>query len=1155
MRIAMDIDGVLNYIEQYQLEHGIPYFRNKGYEVVNQKGFDITDIFGCSEEERKKFWKTPPKGGIPIIDALIFDFARNSPIRPGVPELLSQLYENGDLVYIVTERYATEKQGAFGAYNRHLVYKWLKKRGVIIPKDRILFVPEGKSKEDIYREQNIDVILEDNPKNIRAIEKLEGLYAVIFNAGYNEDYKHERAFRVNLPCEVFPVIKQIESLKLREDHQRRIIREKYSIPKTGIPSVDQVWKGYYSENEESIDVPPMTLLSYLRMRSEKWNNATIIVDDFGHKYTYADFLNVLVPQYAKAFINCGVSSGEPVVIALPNVVALQAAKFALNAIGAIPVMVNPLSSRDEFIQYLTIRIGEKQPRVMLMFNRSVPTVSKAIKDAGIGLDHVISIGVNSDFNFPYNLGYKLKEGKNDPTKQELSEIPNLISLKQFLEGAKRVMSFQEAPYHPNTTAVIYFTGGTTGVEKAVQITNENAIAIAMQFTILVKNAGVNDVTMNAMPWFHVFGDNQIFYFASCNGMTNYVVPKFNRREVNKLFKRNIANYNGVPAFLFATINNLSDPGRFKHIKKMISGGAALPYSVQLSLNKALKLSGSKAIVEIGYGITEGAGGVCFTLVGADESGCIGIPTPGTNMKIVDPVTGEELGYDQNGEICFSGPSVMKGYLNNPQETAKSLRTDGNGVTWFHSGDMGFVREDGLFFFSDRIKRMIIVSGENIYPNRIEKTVIDNYGSIVADCFVVAKEDAEKGEVPVAKIALKENIQPSIALKKDIDNTIRNTFMNKKYWPVEIDFIHSVPMTKMSKADFRKLNDPSLIFPMNEKEERKTEPGQRLRDSYGGNRFYKAFHTLYSPIYKSSVFGRRITIIGKENLPEKGAAIIAMNHLNAQDQNAILASVDRIVSLPAKKEYFEGRISRFFMNRMAMVPVDRFGDVRYAREWIIGILNTVSCENYETDREALQSIKQFVESIDEKEVPTPAEFVALTQDYVEKNHGDGIGEKVLQRLKDMPVAGAENGYGRALQAGKEIERLLKRGRLIAVFPEGTRNKNFEETGQLLPFHNGAVYWARDTYAPIIPVAITGEHKRGGELLVRVGEPMRVASDASDSEVKSITANLRNQIYEMVLENLFESKAPKDAASLQNALSFLETCEDPASKGILKRIKSK
>ena len=125
----------------------------------------------------------------------------------------------------------------------------------------------------------------------------------------------------------------------------------------------------------------------------------------------------------------------------------------------------------------------------------------------------------------------------------------------------------------------------------------------------------------------------------------------------------------------------------------------------------------------------------------------------------------------------------------------------------------------------------------------------------------------------------------------------------------------------------------------------------------------------------------------------------------------------------------------------------------------------------------------------------------------------------------------------------------------MFPEGTRNKYFEETGQLLPFHNGAVYWARDTYAPIIPVAITGEHKRGGELLVRVGKPIRVAGDASDSEVKNTTAILRNQIYEMVLENLLESKAPKDAVALQNARSFLETREDPASKEILKRLKSK
>ena len=1154
MRVAIDIDGVLNYIEKYQLEHGIPWFRARGYEVVNPKGFDVTDIFECSDEIRKEFWKTPVKGRLPIVGALIFDLAQNAEMRPGVPELLKQLDQNGDIAYIVTERYATGRKGAFGRYNRNLVYKWLKKNGVTIPKERILFVPDGKKKEDLYRENDIDVILEDKVENIRAIEKNEGLYAVVFNAGYNETYHHEKAFRVDLPTEVFPVIKKIEDIKASVARQSMAVRNGQFQPKTGIPSKDQVWRQYYTESEDHIDIPQMTMMDFLRKKSEKWPDAVILVDDFGHKYTYSGFLNSLVPQYARAFVNCGVTAGEPVVIALPNVIAVQAAKFALNTIGAIPVMVNPLSSKEEFVKYLTIEKDGKTPRVLMMFNRSVSTVGDALKEINRDLEHVINVGVNSDFHFPYNLGYKLIEGKNDPKKTDYSEIKNIISLKQFLSGSKNVKKYDEAPFRPNSTAVIYFTGGTTGFEKAVEITNENAIAIAMQFTILVKTAGVNDVTMNAMPWFHVFGDNQIFYFASCNGMTNYVVPKFNRREVDKLFKRDMVNYNGVPAFLHATLANLSDPTRLKSIKKMISGGAALPYATQTALNKALKRSGSRAVVEVGYGITEGAGGVSFTLVGADEAGCIGIPTPGTNMKIVNPETGEELGYDRDGEICFSGPSVMKGYLNNPDENARCLKIDGDGAVWFHSGDMGKVKENGLFYFSDRIKRMIIVSGENVYPNRVEKVVIDNFSDSVADCFVISKPDELKGEVPVAKISLKPGIEPGVGLKSDILGKIKSTFKNKKYWPVELDFISSVPMTKMSKADYKRLDDPSLIIRLDEPE-KKPEKVDRLKDNYCGNRFYKVFHALYSPFYKSSLFGRKITVIGREYLPEKGAGIIAMNHLNAQDQNAILANVDRIVSLPSKQEYFEKRLSRYFMNKMEMIPVDRFGDANYSVAWIKGIVNTVSLEDYERDYEKVQEIIRFVDSLDVRALKQSKNIVETVKSYIETNQKNDVGQEVLIRMAQMPVSGEENGYGRALQAGKKIEKLLKAGRLIGAFPEGTRNIDFAETGQLLPFHDGVVYWAMDTYSPIIPVAITGEHKRGGELLVRIGKPIRIDGSLSESEVKTAIANLRNRIYEMVLYNLAEQDTTFNQKALKKAIEHLSNSEDVEDKKILERLNSR
>lgn len=1149
MRIGIDIDGVLNYIADFQLRYGIPWFRERGYEVVNPNGFDIKDIFNCSDELRREFWKSTAANGMPLKDALIFDMARNSKMRPTFKELLERLREYGDHPYIITERYGTDKDGIMGSFNRHLVYDWLKNFGIDIPKEDIIFVPKGKTKADIYKEMGIDVILEDNPKNIAAIEENDNLYAVVFNALYNEGIESEKIRRVDLPIEAYKYIREFEDIKKAKIKKSKAVRLGQFPPKTGIPSKDRVWRQYYSADEEDIEIPKMKMVDFLKKKAEQWPDAIMIEDDFGHKYTYHDFLYELVPMYAKAFVNYGVKAGDPVVIALPNVIAVQAAKFALNQLGAIPVMANPLSNEEEFANYLSLDVHGKKPKVMLMFNRSVSTVKKAMDANDIELDHIISIGVDADFNFPYNVGYKVKEGKNDPKPEEFEGLGDVSSLKEFLNGAKNVDSYEEKPYEENDTAIIYFTGGTTGKEKAVECTNENAIAIAKQFTILIKDAKVNAITMNAMPWFHVYGDNQIFYFAACNGMTNYVIPKFNRHEVDKLFKRDMVNYNGVPAFLSATLANISDIDRFASVRHMISGGAALPYATQQAINKALRKSGSSASVEVGYGITEGSGGVSFTLVGEDEAGCIGIPTPGTNMKIVDPETGRELGYGEDGEICFSGPSVMKAYLNNPEETAKCLRVDEDGKIWFHSGDMGKVKENGLFYFGDRIKRMIIVSGENVYPNRIEKVIIDNFGDIVADCFVISKPDVARGEVPTAKILLKPGVTPTVEIKNAILSTIQEAFKNKKYWPTGLDFIKSVPMTKMSKADFKKLNDPDLVIKLDEPESEKTPKKQ---DRYGGNTFYKASRFVYSHLPK---YKRNITFIGQENIPREGAGIITMNHLNAQDQNAVMTSVDRIVSLPAKKEYFDGKISGWFMRKLEMIPVDRFGDTLYAREWIKGLLETARITDYEIERPIVDDIIRYVDSlkIGPKDIKNVKELVSSVLSYISaKYESNDLGSSLSDRISNMPTSGVENGYGRTMKVNQEVSRRLGAGQLIGVFPEGTRNDQFTETGILLPFHSGAVRWARDSFAPIIPTAITGEHKRGGDILVRSGEPIKVDPDLSESDVKDVTEELREKIYELVLLNLADQDNEANNRALMSAIKWLQSQNDQKSKALLAMI---
>lgn len=1152
MRIGVDIDGVLNYIANFQLKYGIPWFRARGMEVVNPDGFDIKDIFDCSDELRREFWKSTTENGIPLKDALIFELGRNTQMRPGVKELFELLKNDGDHIYIVSERYGTGKKGLMGAYNRKLVYDWLESNGIYLPKADIVFVPDGKTKADVYKELKIDVSFEDNPKNISAIEDNEDLYCVVFNAGYNKDYEHERIRRVDLPIEAYKYVREFEEIKREKLKKAKILRPGQFSPSTGFPSKDRVWRQYYTAEEENVDIPAMKMVDFLKEKAKKWPDAIMIEDDFGHKYTYNDFLYKLVPEYAKAFANYGVKAGDPVVIAMPNVIAVQAAKFALNQLGAIPVMANPLSKEEEFADYLTLDVHGKKPKVMMMFNRSVDAVKDAINNNNIQLNHIINVGVDADFNFPYNVGYKVKEGKNDPKPEAFEGLGcEVSSLREFLNDGKKVNSYEEKPYEENDTAIIYFTGGTTGKEKAVECTNENAIAIAKQFTTLIKDTKVNAVTMNAMPWFHVYGDNQIFYFAACNGMTNYVIPKFNRHEVDKLFKKDMVNYNGVPAFLSATLANISDISRFQSVHHMISGGAALSEAQKQAINKALRMSGSDAVVEVGYGITEGAGGVTFTLVGADEVGCIGIPTPGTNMKIVDPETGKELGYNQDGEICFSGPSVMKAYLNNPEETAKCLRVDEDGQIWFHSGDMGKAKENGCFYFSDRIKRMIIVSGENVYPNRIEKEIIDNFGDIVAEAFVISKPDESKGEVPLAKIKLKPDVIPTFEMKSSILDLIKTKFNNKKYWPVDLDFIKTVPMTKMSKADFKKLNDPDLVIKLDEPEKQQQKPN-RLRDNYGGNRFYMASRWMYGHLPK---YKRNITFIGKENIPVEGAGIITMNHLNAQDQNAVMSSVDRIVSLPAKKEYFDGKISGWFMRKLEMIPVDRFGDTLYAREWIKGILETAQLDNYEIDRPIIDDIIRYVDSlkIGPKDVKNTKELVSSVLDYISsKYESSNVGKNVFDRVTNMPTSGTEYGYGRTMKVNKEVSERLSRGQLVGVFPEGTRNDKFTETGILLPFHSGAVRWARDSFAPIIPTAITGEHKRGGDLLVRSGTPMKIDSDLNEDDVKDATKNLQDRVYELVLMNLVDQNNEANNRALTKAIRYLKACDDQKSKDLLNMI---
>lgn len=1149
MRIALDIDGVMNYIEKFQMEYGIPWFREKGYEVVNPNGFDVKDIFGCSEEIRREFWKSHKtklqKG---FWNALIFDFAKNSEMRPGFEELVKALNEEENELFIITERYGTDKYGVVGRYFQKLVIDWLKSNNINIEPENIIFVSKDKTKEEIYLEKNIDVILEDKIENIMAIENNEDLYAIVFNAQYNKDYNNVKIYRVNVPQEVKDKLRLIEEKKEEKAKQKQIKRPNMFFPSTGKASIDRVYRQYIDEEDETIDIPKKKMWEHLRDCTKDCPDAIILDDNMGNKITFGEFNGPMTDLYAHAFKAYGIQEGDHVVIGLPNIPEFQLAKFGLNKIGAIPVFVNPLSSEEEIRGYLkTPSQRGKKPKMMLMFNRSYDSIKKVMSDSDIEVENYINVGVNSSLSFPYDLGYALTESKNDPSKRELKENNKVVDIHEFIEKGKKNTDNITSEYKENECAVIYYTGGTSSnKEKAVMLSNENCIAIAQQFTKYIKGSEIGDVTINAMPWFHVYGDNQIFYFAACNKMKNVPVAKFNRKKVESLFKKNypIANYNGVPTFFRATFANLKQIERLKNVKNTISGGDYYPINEIRESNKILKRAHSSSRIKIGYGITEGAGGVCYTVVGEDEEGCIGIPTPSTNIKIVKPGTEEELNYGESGEICFSGPSVTLGYLNDKEETNKALRKHCDGKIWFHSGDMGYAKENGKYYFSTRIKRMLIVSGENVYPNKIENFITNQYEDVIDQCFVIGRMDANRGEVPVAKIKLKEGINPTEEIKDKILNSCKENFKNKKYWPTTVDFIKYVPQTKMSKADYRKLDDPKLIIDTVDK---KVVHVNKLEENYDGNKFYRTFSRIYSPIYtKAPIYGRKVEYIGKENIPEVGSGIITMNHINAQDQNAILASVDRIISLPAKQEYFEKPISRYFMEKMDMIPVDRYGDGVYAKGWEKGLINTIPLKNFEEEQPIISEILNYIDCLPIKQYSKPKDIVEATLEFLESKKSKItefdkkiILESAIERIENMPTSGEENGYGRALTAGKKVEEKLKRGRLVAVFPEGKRNNDFYETGKLLPFHDGAIYWSKETNSPIIPTVITGEHKAGGNLLVRSGLPIIIDEGLNDIDIKDATLDLRNKMYELLIMNLVAQESNNNTNALTKIIENIHS----------------
>jgi long-chain acyl-CoA synthetase len=307
-----------------------------------------------------------------------------------------------------------------------------------------------------------------------------------------------------------------------------------------------------------------------------------------------------------------------------------------------------------------------------------------------------------------------------------------------------------------------------------------------------------DKILAVLPVFHGFGLGVGVHTIMAFGGTSLLLPIFKLKNFFKLINQYRPEIlAGVPAIFGAMISNDTETD-MSFVKLVISGGDRLPPEMQREFNELLKRHGSKAVIRQGYGLTECLSGVCLMPPGCLKENCLGKVYKDNTIKIIDPATDEELTPGVNGEIIISGPSVMKGYFGEPEETAAALRQRQDGRIWLYTGDMGHMDEEGYLYFDSRIKRMIVTNGYNVYPGILEDIILACNG--VKECAVVGVPDKFRGEICKAYIVTDTESDDVIAeVKASLAENVSKFALPKSY-----EVLEGLPRTAMGKIDYEEL---------------------------------------------------------------------------------------------------------------------------------------------------------------------------------------------------------------------------------------------------------------------------------------------------------------------------------------------------------------
>lgn len=568
------------------------------------------------------------------------------------------------------------------------------------------------------------------------------------------------------------------------------------------------WFNFYGDVPKSLKYPNGSMVDLIAETAFKYPNNNALTF-YNNKLKYKEFLEK-IEECARSLKAIGVKEDDVVSICMPNTIEALTMFYAINMVGAIANMIHPLSSEKEIELYL----NKSKSSVIFSIDINYKKVINIINNTNVSKIIIGSAG--DDLKGLKKTAYKLFNTDLTKAIKKLNEVflkafnnREVLSYKRFIIKGHDYHGEYWVPRKDKDKAVILYSGGTSGTPKGIMLSNLNFNALAMEAHLMCDPAKEGDSILAIMPIFHGFGLGVCIHTTLYIGMDVILIPTFKANTLYKIIKEYKPNFFvGVPTLFEALVKT----DKFKDddlssIHTIVSGGDVMDEENYERYNEFFHKYGSPASIRIGYGLTEATAATCLSPRGMHKKNSIGIPFPDCFYKIVKPGTTHEVKTGTDGEICISGPTVMVEYINEKEETAKTLQKHKDGKLWLHTGDIGCIDKDGFVYFKSRLKRIIITSGYNVYPSYIENII--NKHEYVSSSSVIGVPDKYKGEVVKAFIVLKKEVKPCEEVEKSIKEHCEK-FIAKYSMPKIFEFKKELPKTLIGKIAYSVLEDENGI---------------------------------------------------------------------------------------------------------------------------------------------------------------------------------------------------------------------------------------------------------------------------------------------------------------------------------------------------------